>query len=756
MNALLRSLWLGAWSVAAGFAAYFLAWAGLCALYGVSPGSSDTWQRATSSWVGFGVGVIVRVWASALDERTLNWLVMPLRLAFAVAGTVLSVVLIYQIALALSPVGEPVGALAWLVVVGAMVLAALASFGAASKPLPELGAIVQQVRDFRRRATPSVVHFFANWFEEQLQDSPLRQRHIAGPERISQRRAAAIASAAALKPVPKPLPEATPALLRRPTVLSRIGLGREVLDFRAMLEAVRARAKALHDAVGAATLPSLSASHPLRETLPFGGVELTALMLERGAAFVGPPGTGKTTAILRLLKRYLKKLGSPACARAIAFALKPEDQARYTDGMGVDPSRVVLLNPLNDRTADWALGRDLSTLTACEEFAASLLPPKPHGMESDFWNRSAAPLVANGLYWLAQQRGDALTLREVVRVMSDEADLAHVIRSCPATSQIAMYVTEKRGVETLAGILLTVRKEFARLATTADLLEQARRAGARRYSVTEWLEGGDCLVVGFSLAFPEAAKPFAHLLLELLARRVLQFSAHTDLEPNISVFALDEVQHAGPIAVLSELVEAGRSRGVRAVLGVQDPRQFDAVYGEKVGPTILAMFGTRAVFPVDDGAIARRTAEWFGARLVRRETRSVDAKGQPSGAQERLEEVQLLPAYELLELNRPGRLRGFFRAKELGMWSNEERVRDIAREFPASTADEMREHIAHAASVVHAMPLDEAERRALGLPPREEPGGSGGGDGPNPGGGPRGGKRSPRQIELFRPRRRGQ
>ena len=179
---------------------------------------------------------------------------------------------------------------------------------------------------------------------------------------------------------------------------------------------------------------------------------------------------------------------------------------------------------------------------------------------------------------------------------------------------------------TTVGILINM---VSFLSVVSDLAEAwpDPSAPGEGFSIRRWLSGDDSLQRTVVLA---ANGRFKQLQMSF-ARGLLNIAAQTVADPNqvgesssrrIFIF-LDEFPQLGSVPSVGTLLEIGRSRGIRVVLGVQDIAQMRDVYGPEKAKAWASLVGTQIVCQTQAGDtadfIARRV---LGDREIERQNMS--------------------------------------------------------------------------------------------------------------------------------------
>jgi type IV secretory pathway TraG/TraD family ATPase VirD4 len=259
--------------------------------------------------------------------------------------------------------------------------------------------------------------------------------------------------------------------------------------------------------------------------------------------------------------------------------------------------------------------------------------------------KEETPERVNYLLRAAVQIERRWTLNDVFEATSSLERLSMVLSSTQDGRESKTLHIDNQVATTAGGVLSTLASKLQRFSAVARLWARTPR---RRYlSLHDWLEGNCILVIGIDEEHEEAMQA----LNELLFRRVADLVVHRpERRPNSEEatkpemwFFLDELRSIGKLDKLPNLLNKGRSKGVRAVLGFQDLNGLFAVYRDNVAKEILATcenFGALALTNPDSREWA---SQFFSSYYKTFSTRS-QTFGAGSHSFSTSEQIQLVPA----------------------------------------------------------------------------------------------------------------
>ena len=343
-------------------------------------------------------------------------------------------------------------------------------------------------------------------------------------------------------------------------------------------------------------------SRRLRRDLRGDGVELGGILIPRKLEsqhflFVGAPGSGKSTAIRRML-RQIEARGESA------VVLDPE--CEYLPEFFRPERGDLILNPLDTRCPAWSPWSELrpgSEAMDAEALASALVPDPANTFSqggADFFFRQSARTLIVGLLDAVKSREPG----EIPKLLAlPRAKLKEALRGTPAEVLIDPGAHEQG-----AGIVATA---FNATSSFRHLPQSAEQA----WSALEWAgtrEGW--LFLSSTEDSREAALPLQSVWLDCIVRRLM---ADDGSRGKVWIIA-DELPVLRRQAELETLVVRGRKRGLCAVLGLQAITQLRAIYGHDQTATLAAAPATKLILRTGEAETARWSSAQIGEREVSR------------------------------------------------------------------------------------------------------------------------------------------
>lgn len=338
------------------------------------------------------------------------------------------------------------------------------------------------------------------------------------------------------------------------------------------------------------------------------------LSLQREASHFwvfGAVGSGKTQIISSLMKQAIAR-GD----KLIIF----DNKGDYTRWL---PS-IVLIAPWDERSSAWDIARDCVNAQHAKELSVHLIK---EGKEA-IWHESARQVLTALIVELQKTQCKSWTWRSLF-------DLA-----CAPQEQInaliLKHVPEARRIAESSG--KTVDSIMINFSASLGLISNLSQAWGdipanRRFSFRSWLRDGSdkrkTIVLQGNEAYSDLAKSYLKGIVSLLSKEI-NSPAFTESKTRRIWFFLDEFPQLHELTDVAPLLEIGRSKGIRVVLGAQDISQVREIYGHDVASSWMSMVGTVVVAKVNGGETATFIAEeMLGEQTIERISYE-DGKRQPA------------------------------------------------------------------------------------------------------------------------------
>jgi len=313
----------------------------------------------------------------------------------------------------------------------------------------------------------------------------------------------------------------------------------------------------------------------------------------------GSVGSGKSV----ILKHILAQLEANKRAKLFCYDIKGD----FTSIL----RRPIIVSPFDRRSYVWDVAADVRTPTQAAAFAASIIPEGDGS--SKFWTMAAQDLFIGALRELQNTKGTAWNWADLARILRRSAeDMAQGLRI--HYPRAAALVANPESQTT--GSVLSTLAGFTRLID--DLATAWPKVGKHRFAITEWIRDGYTgrkQVIVQSGPDPTLTKAYISAMINVAIPDLIS-PALPDNETGRGIyFVFDELTSAGRLNI-DPLLALGRSKGVVAIMAVQDHSQIELVYGDKTAQAFASLVGTHVVCQVQMGATREKIANQLGKRKI--------------------------------------------------------------------------------------------------------------------------------------------
>jgi hypothetical protein len=317
----------------------------------------------------------------------------------------------------------------------------------------------------------------------------------------------------------------------------------------------------------------------------------------------GAPGSGKTVTFRRMINSVVGR-GD----KAIIFDEKgdytrlvpPSDQA---GGLLIQP---IIIAPQDERSAVWDIAADLVVSQDAVELAHRIIPESGH----PFFTQSARAILAGCAIKLMAEKPRNWTWLDLLNeTRQDQETLLRIMLKYQRGADIFLTADYKQVMSTL-GQLETHVRLLEMLATAWPDYE-----GRHRFCLREWLVNGTerrTVIIQHSGRYAELSDGWISALYAVAVSTVTDSNLLDDNDLRRIWFFLDEYGQLPAIKDFERFVTLGRSKGVCAVLGVQDLSQIEQTYSREILNTLMSVIGTKIVTRINLGPTAERLERDLG------------------------------------------------------------------------------------------------------------------------------------------------
>lgn len=369
----------------------------------------------------------------------------------------------------------------------------------------------------------------------------------------------------------------------------------------------------------------------------------------RSALIYGSPGAGKTVVITPAVSALVQW----PKAKALVWDAKADYTAAFYGRRGV-----AILSPYDERSVVWDVGMDCRTPTDAQVLAAVLASgggtSGSTGAQSDFFTQAATTVLIAALETIQAQHGTAWGWDTFAKMFS--TDRASILKTLLDAGHAEVDELIGTNDAKSASIMATVGNAIAMTRTLGRAWPyRADRPKRERFAVREWMRDDYdvrhrpriVLVKGDDV--PEVIGRCLVAMTNILAVGV------NGLEDNergrCLAVVCDEIAALKSRISIAELIGTGRSKGVVAVLGLQDLHQLVPIYGPDTTKALASMAGLHIVGRTNMGATRDEIAEHLGRRVV-----AVRPHGTQNSTAQEQEQPVVLGSYLSHDLGSFGRV----------------------------------------------------------------------------------------------------
>ncbi len=288
------------------------------------------------------------------------------------------------------------------------------------------------------------------------------------------------------------------------------------------------------------------------------------------------------------------------------------------------PSSLILVAPWDARSVVWDIAKDCRNPQDAQELAARLIAEG----NDPLWHQSARQVLTAVIVRLQHEQPGKWTWDSLYKSACSSQD--ELLETVKLYVPQARHLFESPG-KTTQSVLINLGANLSIVGTLATAWGVAEPK--RMFSFSEWLVKDSpkhrIIVLQGSGRYTELARAYLQSILTLMSSRI-NSPEFRDSRKRRLWFFLDEFPQLGELKDFSPLLEIGRSKGVRVVIGAQDIAQIKNLYGEHTASSWTSMVGTQIIVRVNAGETANTLAkEVIGTRTVDRIVRHKGASEAP-------------------------------------------------------------------------------------------------------------------------------
>lgn len=349
----------------------------------------------------------------------------------------------------------------------------------------------------------------------------------------------------------------------------------------------------------------------------------------QGFFVIGAPGGGKTVAIKHMLNEAVKR-GD----KCVIFDPKGD----FLEMLRAAKKPLYYFAPWHPMTNAIDFCADLKTEFDAQEFSNRIIP-KPNSGDVN-WALGAQQMLI-GLIIALQKKGD-WTLTDLANYINLPMSEMREILAANYPQGAAVIETDDKPSPSYMSMLRTSSAQINFLATAFKNVKKSSTV-----SLNDWATNDDpkrkIIIIGGSKEYASLMEICAKFTVSTIANKLggLQDSRERKIW-----FFLDEYPQIGRLDDIKRLVEFGRSKGIRVVVGTQDIAQVESLYSREDAIALQAMLSTKIICSVSGGITADALSKSLGTRTVERPNTSINynAQGRSSSTSWQREILPVVPA----------------------------------------------------------------------------------------------------------------
>ena len=322
---------------------------------------------------------------------------------------------------------------------------------------------------------------------------------------------------------------------------------------------------------------------------------------------MGGVGSGKTQVIWHLLNQAIAR-GD----RVIVY----DNKGEFTESL-----RGRLFAPWDARSSAWDIAADCLNKSDAREVAARLIPENE---KDPMWSNASRSILTGMIVYLQATRGRDWGFRDLEELIA--APLPEIERIMRDYHHEGLRSVEDAG-KTTQSILINLSAFMQVIFDLSDAWGDTPQK--KRISLRDWLDDkikSQVLILQGSGNHALLTKGYVKAMVATVGAHVASPSFANSTSRKIWLF-LDELPQLGRIEHLDSLLETGRSKGFRVVIGIQDVAQIEKIYGRQDMDAWVSMMGTTIYGRVSGGNTAKWIAERIGEREVERPNEVLSYRG---------------------------------------------------------------------------------------------------------------------------------
>lgn len=332
---------------------------------------------------------------------------------------------------------------------------------------------------------------------------------------------------------------------------------------------------------------------------------------------IGATGSGKTTEIQQIVDQLLVR-GD----KMLLHDVKSDFTQKLKDRW--------ILGPWDKRSRRWLIGKDITTEALAQAFAECFIIANPKSSDP-VWDNAARALLRAEIHklqanmpqkWTFRDLGKGLLEDLLVGLDDPEENMAALQKFVRLYYPEAWQIVRDATSRATSSVLFTQSGQLSPLIDICRLDAELAKLNAPGF----WLDQDSKGFLADSVSCPpvvlkkcpDSTRWSATFISAFINVAALKINGLGDADPQKRRlwFILDEVPQLGKIPEITQFLETSRSKGVRLVLGLQNPEQIEKPYGKEDRATWENNTATK-IWGQDIGQSAKKWAsDSIGTRTV--------------------------------------------------------------------------------------------------------------------------------------------
>ena len=338
--------------------------------------------------------------------------------------------------------------------------------------------------------------------------------------------------------------------------------------------------------------------------ISIGGLHIVKDSETKHMELLGTTGVGKTV----LIKELSSQINDLSDNYSIYIDVDGEFIANY-----YDPQTDIILNPFDNRSANWNIFEEINSEEDYDMISASLIPESG---KDPFWYETPRTLFSSVLKMVHSNENVPNSIEVLLKyaLLLDIDRLAETLKNTPAEQLVDGSL--KKTALSIRAVLVSNIKSFRFLFPT-----ERQYGNTNLFSFNQWVKAIEDpnktakrrIFISFRDKQLISIRPMLTLWISLVTSHIK--SLNRSRTRRIWLF-IDELTKLGHILSLADTLSIARNYGLCCVLGYQNFAQLKTIYGYDQASSISSLLSTKYYFRVPDYEMAERLSKNIGSQEV--------------------------------------------------------------------------------------------------------------------------------------------